>query len=63
MFRRAGLEDARLWHIFSARTGPNDPLAGSIARNRSVLTVRTKPGQIFSYSNMGTGERMFENVR
>lgn len=49
----AGLEDARLWHIFSAQTGPNDPLAALMARDPSVLQIRTRPGQIFSYSNIG----------
>ncbi|WP_428630588.1 serine hydrolase domain-containing protein [Sphingopyxis sp.] len=49
----AGLEDARLWHIFSAQTGANDPLAGLIARDPSILNIRTRPGQIFSYSNVG----------
>lgn len=49
----AGLEDARLWHIFSARTAPNDPLQQMLLRDRSILTVRTRPGEIFSYSNFG----------
>lgn len=49
----AGLEDARLWHIFSAQTGPNDPLKEIIARDPEILKIRTRPGQIFSYSNVG----------
>lgn len=49
----AGLEDARLWHIFSTKIGPNDPLAEMFTRDPAILTVRTRPGEIFSYSNAG----------
>lgn len=49
----AGLEDARLWHVFSAKSQPDDPLRKIFAADSSVLKVRTKPGQTFSYSNIG----------
>ena len=49
----AGLEDARLWHIFSARTRPDDPLQQTLLKDRSILKARTRPGETFSYSNFG----------
>lgn len=49
----AGLEDIRLWHILSARATPNTPLAEVFRRDPSVLRVRTRPGSVFSYSNLG----------
>ncbi|WP_313915707.1 serine hydrolase domain-containing protein [Tahibacter sp.] len=51
----AGLEDARLWQMFSARVSPDDPLAAAFTRDASVLQVRTLPGERFSYSNIGYG--------
>lgn len=51
----AGLEDARLWQMFSMRVSPDDPLAAVFARDASVLHVRTPPGNRFSYSNIGYG--------
>jgi CubicO group peptidase (beta-lactamase class C family) len=48
----SGLEDARLWHIFSQRAGPNTPLREAFV-DRDLLRIRTKPGAVFSYSNMG----------
>lgn len=49
----AGLEDARLWHIFSGRTRPDDLLQQTLLKDRSILKVRTRPGETFSYSNFG----------
>ena len=49
----SGLEDVRLWHIFSSRIGQDDKLAALFANGRTELKVRTKPGKIFSYSNIG----------
>jgi len=48
----SGLEDARLWQIFSQRAGPNTPLREAFV-DRDLLRIRTKPGAVFSYSNMG----------
>lgn len=49
----AGLEDARIWQIFSSQTTPDQPLGIVFAKDPSVLTLRTRPGEVFSYSNMG----------
>jgi CubicO group peptidase (beta-lactamase class C family) len=49
----AGLEDVRLWHILSARATPDTPLAEVCWRDPAVLQVRTRPGSVFSYSNIG----------
>lgn len=48
-----GLQDLRVWQMFSGRVGPDDPLAEVIRRSPSVLRVRTRPGEMFSYSNLG----------
>jgi CubicO group peptidase (beta-lactamase class C family) len=49
----AGLEDLRVWQMFSGRVRPDDPLGEVFRRSPSVLRVRTPPGEIFSYSNVG----------
>ena len=49
----AGLSDLRFWHFFSTSARPNTPLAEFYTRNPAVLTIYEKPGQQFSYSNMG----------
>ncbi|KAB7728069.1 serine hydrolase [Rudanella paleaurantiibacter] len=49
----AGLEDLRLWHMFSAEATPNTPLTEVFRRDPSVLQVRTRPGSAFAYSNIG----------
>jgi CubicO group peptidase (beta-lactamase class C family) len=49
----AGLEDARIWQIFSSGTTPDQPLGVVFSKDPSVLTLRTRPGEVFSYSNMG----------
>ena len=49
----AGLEDGRLWQIFSSQTTPDQPLGVVFARDPSVLDLRTRPGEVFSYSNLG----------
>lgn len=49
----SGLEDARIWQVFSARSTPDMPLAAAFSRDPSVLHIRTPPGETFSYSNMG----------
>ncbi len=48
----SGLDDLRLWHLFSRRSAPRAPLIDAFA-DRSVLRVRVEPGSRFSYSNMG----------
>lgn len=49
----AGLEDARFWQIFSRQFTPDTPLAEAWRRQPAVLQVRTRPGSVFSYSNLG----------
>ncbi len=50
----AGLEDARLWQVFSQRAGADSPLRQAFPQDDpSLLRVRTAPGERFSYSNMG----------
>ena len=49
----SGLEDLRLWQMFTAKASPNTSLSFAFEKDPSVLRVRTKPGSVFSYSNMG----------
>jgi CubicO group peptidase (beta-lactamase class C family) len=49
----AGLDDLRLWHLFSRNGKPNDLLIDAVARDPAVLRVRVEPGTRFSYSNLG----------
>ncbi len=50
---RAGLEDVRLWQMFSAEARPNTPLQAAFERDTTVLHVFAPPGTVFSYSNIG----------
>lgn len=47
----SGLDDARLWQVFSLNAGPDTPLSASIQRDR--LRTRSRPGSRLSYSNLG----------
>ena len=49
----AGLDDARLWQIFSTQATPDTPLQAAFDRDPSLLALRSRPGSQFSYSNMG----------
>src|SRR5690606_33140698 len=49
----AGLDDIRLWQMFSTRATPDTPLLDAFSRDPSLLVIRTPPGTRFSYSNMG----------
>jgi CubicO group peptidase (beta-lactamase class C family) len=49
----SGLEDLRLWQMFTAKASPVSPLASAFEKDPAVLRVRTRPGSVFSYSNMG----------
>jgi hypothetical protein len=51
----SGLEDARLWQMFSERPEPDTPLAQAYPNPDKLLRIRTRPGSRFSYSNMGYG--------
>ncbi|MGH8076879.1 MAG: serine hydrolase domain-containing protein, partial [Lysobacter sp.] len=48
----AGLDDMRLWQLFSSQPTPDTPLLAAFTRDSSVLTIRSRPGSRFSYSNM-----------
>lgn len=47
----SGLDDARLWQMFSLNAQPDAPLSKSIQPGH--LKVRNKPGMRLSYSNLG----------
>ena len=49
----SGLDDARLWQVFSLEARPDTPLSASVERDPSLLRVRSRPGARLSYSNMG----------
>lgn len=49
----AGLEDARLWQLFSRQLDADAPLAQVWQRQPEVLRLRTPPGSQTSYSNLG----------
>jgi CubicO group peptidase (beta-lactamase class C family) len=51
----AGLDDARLWQVFSLKVSADTPLADAFAGDETLLKVRVRPGSRFSYSNMGYG--------
>lgn len=48
----AGLDDMRLWQMFSTQPSPDTPLREAFIRDPEVLTIRSRPGSRFSYSNM-----------
>jgi CubicO group peptidase (beta-lactamase class C family) len=49
----SGLDDMRLWQIFTLRADPRAPLARAVDGPADLLRVRSEPGSHFSYSNMG----------
>jgi CubicO group peptidase (beta-lactamase class C family) len=52
----AGLENFRLWHIFSLTARADTPLGAAFAQASSdpaLLTVQARPGSRFAYSNIG----------
>jgi CubicO group peptidase (beta-lactamase class C family) len=51
----SGLEDARLWQMFSNEVDPEAPLINSFPTKGRKLKIRSRPGEIFSYSNSGYG--------
>jgi CubicO group peptidase (beta-lactamase class C family) len=48
-----GLDDARMWQVFSLRADPDAPLRDGLTRPGGTLRVRHPPGERFSYSNTG----------
>jgi CubicO group peptidase (beta-lactamase class C family) len=49
----AGMDDARLWQMFSRRARPDGLLLAAFPDPQQLLRIRSQPGQQFSYSNMG----------
>ena len=49
----SGLDDARLWQVFSLRAKADAPLSEGLARPGCTLRLRHRPGERFSYSNTG----------
>jgi CubicO group peptidase (beta-lactamase class C family) len=48
-----GLDDARMWQVFSLRAEPDAPLSNGLTHPGGTLRVRHRPGERFSYSNTG----------
>ena len=48
----SGLDDARLWQVFSLRATPDSPLRQAF-KPGAAMRLRSKPGSRLSYSNMG----------
>ena len=48
-----GLDDARLWQVFSLRARPDAPLREALVHAGGRVRVRHQPGARFSYSNTG----------
>lgn len=48
-----GLDDARLWQVFSLRAKPDAALRDGLVRAGDKVRVRFRPGARFSYSNTG----------
>ena len=49
----SGLENLRVWQMFSEKAKPSTALEYAFKRDPSVLRLRTIPGSRFAYSNMG----------
>ena len=49
----AGIDDARLWQMFSERASADAPLAAAFPDPNQLLRPRSLPGARFSYSNLG----------
>lgn len=49
----SGLDDVRLWQVFSMRAVPDAPLRSALPNAGTNLAVRYRPGDRFSYSNTG----------
>ena len=49
----SGLDDARMWQMFSERPEADTPLIDAFPDSKDLLRIRSRPGSQFSYSNMG----------
>lgn len=48
-----GLDDVRMWQVFSLKASPEAPLRDGLLRDGKSLRIRYPPGERFSYSNTG----------
>ncbi len=48
----AGLDDLRLWHLFTQRAQADVPLGAAFPSGSGLLRSRSRPGARFSYSNI-----------
>jgi CubicO group peptidase (beta-lactamase class C family) len=48
-----GLDDARMWQVFSLRADPDAPLRAGLTHPGGTVQVRHRTGERFSYSNTG----------
>ncbi len=46
-----GLDDARMWQVFSLDAHPDTPLRDGLLRSGGSVRIRHRPGDRFSYSN------------
>ena len=49
----SGLDDARLWQVFSLKAEPDTPLEAGLRSGARALRIRSRPGSRLSYSNTG----------
>jgi CubicO group peptidase (beta-lactamase class C family) len=49
----SGLADAKLWHVFSTTATPDTPLETVYLNSPGILKVQSRPGSVYSYSNLG----------
>ncbi|HYW32741.1 MAG TPA: serine hydrolase domain-containing protein, partial [Gemmatimonas sp.] len=49
----SGLDDARMWQVFTIRGEPNASLRSGLVHDGQTLRLRYRPGARFSYSNTG----------
>lgn len=49
----AGLDNFRLWQVFSQASRADTPLIASVTGDDSLLRVQTRPGSRYAYSNVG----------
>lgn len=49
----SGLDDARMWQVFTVRGDPDAPLRSGLTLGDAPVRVRHTPGARFSYSNTG----------
>jgi CubicO group peptidase (beta-lactamase class C family) len=51
----SGLENFRLWHVFSLEAKAGTPLGTAFTRYGSALPIQARPGSRYAYCNIGYG--------